>query len=64
MQIVGYILIFLGALWILSRLMNQRIQFRNLKDGTAKLHNYIIAELFMGFGIGALLIFIGIKLAT
>lgn len=63
MKILGFILIVIGALWVVSRLMNQSIMMRNLREGTTTPWRYFTAELFTGFGLGALLLFFGYKLA-
>lgn len=62
MKILGFLLIFIGGLWVVSRLMNQPIMMRMLRQGDTTPWKYFTAELFTGFGPGLLLVFIGYKL--
>ena len=64
MKILGFILIVVGVLWVTSRLMNQSIMMRNYRNGDFTASRYFFTELFTGFGLGILLIFIGYKLVS
>lgn len=64
MVILGYLLIAIGTLWTLSRLLNQKIQLRNVRAGLAPVWRYILIELTVGFGFGILLIYLGYRIIT
>jgi len=64
MKIIGYILIIFGGFWVFSRLLNQPIMFRiireKIQDG-GLLYGawcYLRGEIF-GFGLGIALIMLG-----
>ncbi len=67
MNIVGYILIIFGGFWILSRLLNQPVMFRLVRDQIQAggflygIWCYIRGEIF-GLGLGMSLIILGIYL--
>lgn len=69
MKILGIILIIIGGFWIFSRLLNQPVMFRIIKD---KIHEnglffgirrYLLGELF-GFGFGIGIMWIGFYLSS
>ena len=67
MNIIGYILIIFGGFWSFSRLLNQSIMFRIIRDKIqvgGLLYGvwcYLRGEIF-GFGLGIGLIMLGIYL--
>lgn len=67
MKILGIILVIIGGVWIFSRLLNQPVMFRIIKDKINEnglffgIRRYLSGELF-GFGLGIGIMGIGIYL--
>lgn len=62
MAVIGYLLIAIGVFLMLSRLLNQGIQLRNIREGLVPVWRYILVELTMGFGFGILLVYLGYRI--
>jgi hypothetical protein len=70
MIILGIILMVFGGFWTFSRLLNQGIMFRMLKENIEDrglmfaIRRYLVAELFTGLGLGIAVTAIGFYLLS